>query len=415
MIQEFFSTFVAMLNEMSPYLLLGFFIAGVLHAFVPSRVYSRHLSAPTLGSVFKAAAFGVPLPLCSCGVIPTAMSLRNEGASEGSTVAFLIATPQTGVDSIAATYSLLGLPFAILRPVAALVTSVFGGMITNKFGVEKVGATADVENCNGECAAKRELPKGFFQKMKETVRYGFFTMMQDIGKWLVIGLLLAAAITMFIPDDFFTSYVSNPFLEMLIMLAIAVPMYTCATGSIPVAVALMMKGLSPGAALVLLMAGPATNIASIFVVYKVLGFRTTATYIASIVMGAMVFGLIIDYVLPSEWFDVTSVGKICCNHTMSTGLSIASVALSAMLLFALYKRYFHKQINKNGNMKLFKVTGMACNHCRNNVINNISTLDGVESVDVDLEKGVAAVKGNVPDDVVIKKVESLGYGCTKIS
>ena len=255
---DYVNAFVSMLNGMSPYLLLGFFIAGLLHAFVPSSIYSRYLAGTGLRSVATAAAFGIPLPLCSCGVLPTAVALRRSGASRAASTAFLIATPQTGVDSIAATYSMMGLPFAILRPVAALVTSLIGGLAVGHW--ERKGALGDVhEEANYEFS---ELPKGLWNKTVETFKYGFFDMMQSIGRWLLIGLVVATLITVLLPDDFFSTYARWPLLNMFIIVLVAVPMYVCATGSIPIAAALMLKGMSPGCALVLLMAGPAHRLSA---------------------------------------------------------------------------------------------------------------------------------------------------------
>ena len=265
-----------LINEMSPYLLLGFLVAGLLHAFVPGSLYSRYLSGANLRSVLLAALFGIPLPLCSCGVIPTAMSLRKEGASKGATTSFLIATPQTGVDSILATYSILGLPFAILRPIAALVTSVFGGVLVNaadKAPSTPVDDSAAVCDNEGTCAPTTPTYTGFVDRLKTALRYGFVDMVQDIGKWLVIGLVVAGLITLFVPNDFFVRFADRPLLAYVVVLLIAIPMYVCATGSIPVAAALMLKGLSPGAALVFLMAGPASNMASILVIRRVMGQR----------------------------------------------------------------------------------------------------------------------------------------------
>ena len=252
---------VRLLNEMSPYLLLGFFLAGLMHAFIPAGCYTQHLSRPSFASVWKAALFGIPLPLCSCGVIPTAMSLHKEGASKGAVTAFLIATPQTGVDSIFATFSLMGLPFAIVRPVAALLTSVMGGFWVN-VGERK---TTDTANRVQEKSTDAS-PRSFAARMKTALNYAFVEMMEDIGKWLVIGMVVAGLITVFVPDSLFDAFRDNTVASMLLVLVISVPMYLCATGSIPIAVALMMKGLTPGAALVLLMAGPACNMASMLVV-----------------------------------------------------------------------------------------------------------------------------------------------------
>ena len=309
-----------LVNEMSPYLLLGFFVAGLLHVFVPGSLYSRYLSGADLRSVLLAALFGIPLPLCSCGVIPTAMSLRKEGASKGATTSFLIATPQTGVDSIFATYSVLGLPFAILRPIAALVTSVFGGLLVNAADKDrkKIPQTADTDCADGEVCARREPAyTGFVDRMKGALRYGFVDMVQDIGKWLVIGLVVAGLITLFVPDDFFVRFADRPLLAYVVVLLIAIPMYVCATGSIPVAAALMLKGLSPGAALVFLMAGPASNMASILVIRRVMGQRTLWIYLLSLTVGAIVFGLGVDFLLPRELFtSLLSPTDACCH--MST-------------------------------------------------------------------------------------------------
>ena len=283
---EYITPFLYLLNTMAPYLLLGFLLAGVIHAYVPRRLYARYLSQPDFRSVALAALFGVPLPLCSCGVIPTAMSLRREGASKGAVTSFLIATPQTGVDSIVATYSVLGLPFAVIRPVVALVTALAGGWTVNRLTRSETDGILP--------AAEGGEVRRSGSRFVEALRYGFVDMIQDIGRWLVLGLLVAGLITILVPDNFFASFADKPLLNMAVVLLFSIPMYLCATGSIPIAAALMLKGLSPGAALVLLMAGPATNTASILVIGKVLGRRTLAAYLGAIVAGAVGFGLAIE-------------------------------------------------------------------------------------------------------------------------
>jgi len=413
-----------LINEMSPYLLLGFGFAGLLHAFVPSQVYHRYLSKNDFRSVLWAAMIGVPLPLCSCGVIPTAMSLRKEGASKGATTSFLIATPQTGVDSILATASLLGIPFAIIRPIAALVTALFGGQLVNI-------ATRNEKSEDSEVIEKAsdKRPKGFWNKIKEAFKYGYFEMMQDIGKWLMIGLVVAGLITVFVPDDFFLYFNDKPLLTMLMVLAVSVPMYVCATGSIPIAAALMLKGISPGAALVLLMAGPACNMASIMVIRKVLEKKTMWVYLFSIILGAITFGLIIDLVLPTEWFTSSIVAtKESCHEAPAVFNVICSVVLGILLIFALIMRRHHhcdcgcddhddhceceSHSHENHtvmNKKQFKVDGMMCNHCRANVEKGLKALEGVENVEVDLASGMAVVEGDVSDEEVVKTIEGLGY------
>lgn len=424
-----------LINEMSPYLLLGFFLAGLMHAFVPNQIYSKYLAGNSFSSVLYAALFGVPLPLCSCGVIPTAMSLRREGASKGAAVSFLIATPQTGVDSIIATYSLLGLPFALIRPVVALLTSLFGGQLVNVLG-DKEEATSI-----SAVQARTQENKSFWERIKEALHYSFVDMMQDIGKWLIMGLIVAGLITILVPDSFFALFKDNSLLSMLIVLACAIPMYLCATGSIPIAVALMLKGLSPGTALVLLMAGPACNVASILVINKVLGKRTLILYLTAIIGGAILFGLGIDYLLPREWFtgSLTAMMDDCC-HTTPEYFNIGCTILMFLLLLNAFGRKFflkeecscgchdehchchdeechchdehchcHDEECEDDITVEFLVSGMNCNHCRSSVENAILSVPGVETATVSLEKENAIVHGEFQVDEIIKAVESIGF------
>lgn len=409
-----------LVNEMSPYLLLGFFVAGLLHVFVPGSLYSRYLSGADLRSVLLAALFGIPLPLCSCGVIPTAMSLRKEGASKGATTSFLIATPQTGVDSIFATYSILGLPFAILRPIAALVTSVFGGLLVNAADKdrEKTPQTADTDCADGEVCARREPAyTGFVDRMKGALRYGFVDMVQDIGKWLVIGLVVAGLITLFVPDDFFVRFADRPLLAYVVVLLIAIPMYVCATGSIPVAAALMLKGLSPGAALVFLMAGPASNMASILVIRRVMGQRTLWIYLLSLMVGAIVFGLGVDFLLPRELFtSLLSPTDACCHMSTPWWQWASTVVMGALLLYALViapllHRAPHKHAPAENTTKIrrFVVEGMTCHHCCAHVEKALQSVPGVAHAEVSLERGEALVEGDATDDALMQAVADIGY------
>ena len=407
---DYVNAFVSMLNSMSPYLLLGFLIAGVLHAFVPSAIYSRYLAGTGLRSVVTAAAFGIPLPLCSCGVLPTAVALRRSGASRAASTSFLIATPQTGVDSIAATYSMMGLPFAILRPVAALVTSLIGGLAVGHW--ERKGALDDVQDhANYEFS---ELPKGLWNKVLETLKYGFFDMMQSIGRWLLLGLVIATLITVLLPDNFFSTYARWPLLNMFIIVAVAVPMYVCATGSIPIAAALMLKGMSPGCALVLLMAGPAANVASMFVVNNAFGRKATIVYLLSIIGGAMGFGVIVDYWPGLRELFVNALPSHVMHHHMdvswfNTACSIFLLGMIVVALNAKYWKSYQIKRNKTNTMKEFKVKGMMCPHCKANVEKGLAALPGVEKVTVDLAKGTALVEGSVPDQLIIDCIEDLGY------
>ena len=405
-----------LINSMAPDLLLGFLLAGLMHAFVPANLYRRYLGGDSFRSVLNAALLGIPLPLCSCGVIPTAMSLRKEGASKGATVSFLISTPQTGVDSMIATYSLMGMPFALLRPWVAMMTALMGGSLVNWLD-DKGNETA---GCTSSSSVKEIGQLTFAQKIKSALHYAFVEMMQDIGKWLMVGLVIAGLITVFVPDSFFAIFADKPLLSMLLVLAFAVPMYLCATGSIPIAVALMMKGLSPGTALVLLMAGPAVNAASMLVISKVMGRKTLMLYLLSIVSGAIGFGLGIDYLLPREWF-VTPLAEM--HHCHENGVSWFNlgcfVLLAVLLLNAFVQRYRKPQAcdchghcacdSSSDTPWMFTVKGMSCNHCKNNVEKAILQIEGVERVEIDLVSGQTAVYGKADKDALKKAVESIGF------
>lgn len=404
-----------LINGMAPYLLLGFFLAGVMHAFVPQTLYRRYLGGHSFRAVLNAALLGIPLPLCSCGVIPTAMSLRKEGASKGATVSFLISTPQTGVDSIIATYSLMGLPFALIRPLVALVTSLLGGCLVNKLDDKE---SPEVQQ-GASSVAEDVAQKSFVQRMKSAFRYAFVEMMQDIGRWLLLGLVVAGLITVFVPDSFFALFADKPLLSMLLVLAFAVPMYLCATGSIPIAVTLILKGLSPGTALVLLMAGPAVNVASMLVISKVMGKKTLALYLLSIVSGAIFFGLGIDYLLPREWF-ATPLAYIhdCHEHGMSWFNLGCFVALLLLLANAFILRYRKPQAcgchgscacHDEEAVWMVTVKGMSCNHCKANVEKAILKVEGVERVDINLSDGQTVIYGTFDKDNVRKSVEAIGF------
>lgn len=396
-----------MLNEMSPYILLGFLIAGALHAFVSPRLMSKHLSGTGAGAVVKAALLGIPLPLCSCGVLPTAVALRRNGASRAASSSFLIATPQTGVDSIAATYSLLGPAFAVIRPVAALVTSFMGGMAVG------VAERSDYpEEMASECQVEAIEKKSFLQKLWEMIRYGFFDMVRSIGKWLILGLVIASLITLFVPEDFFVMLSSRPLLAMIAMVVVAVPMYVCATGSIPIALSLMLKGLSPGAAFVLLMAGPAANFASVTVISRTMGKRCAAVYLGSIVVSAIAFGLVIDYLLPAQWFMgyVSQMHGACHVGDVSIFNLVCSSLLAILLIVAMIANYMPKYKKQPETMnKEYKIKGMSCAHCKATVEKNLSKLPGVTAVSVDLSRGVALVEGEHDEKSAIEMISSLGF------
>ena len=402
---ELLNSLLFMLNAMSPYILTGFLIAGVMHAFIPQRTFARHLSGSGPKSAVKAALIGIPLPLCSCGVLPAAVAMRRNGASRAASTSFLISTPQTGVDSIAATWSLLGPAFAVIRPVAALTTAVLGGM-----AVGRTEKGQENEACGRAAAEPASAPKSFVGKCLDALRYGFVDLVGGIGGWLVAGLLVAALITVYVPDDLFAAFGGRPLLSMLVVLLVAIPMYVCATGSIPIAMSLILKGLSPGTAFVLLMAGPAANFASFTLIAREMGRKAAAVYLASIVVGAVAFGLAIDYLLPAAWFGRISAQAGACHDAGAGPFSyLCSALLVGLLLAAFVKRRVGRRTGRTATTREYRIEGMRCAHCRATVEQHIGAVKGVERVRVDLSTGIAAVEGRHGAAAVVAAVRSAGF------
>ncbi|MBN1117089.1 MAG: permease [Bacteroidales bacterium] len=411
-ILSYYNELVALLLDMAPWLVLGFFIAGLLHVFLPDGRINKLLGKSNMKSVIKAALIGIPLPLCSCGVIPTGVSIHKNGASKGAAISFLISTPQTGVDSIMVTYSLLGIPFAIVRPIVALITGVFGGFFTNQVSKNEIQLDEKVNTLSSTGKKEKKNP------VVELFRYAFVDFLEDIAKWFIIGLLIAALIAMLVPDDFFASYIKNDFVGMLIILVASIPVYVCATSSVPIAAVLMLKGISPGAALVFLMAGPATNAATISVIGNSMGRKTLTVYLVTLIAGALLSGLFIDYFLPRDWF-ISALSEHNHNHgLLPKWVHVASGLLMVFLLINIYIRKFLRKFKskKNietqidmGDIKVF-VRGMNCNHCKMSVETNLSKLDGINGVEVDLEREQVTLSGdNIDLNKVKTTVESIGY------
>ena len=294
--------FWATVAEMSPYLLFGFFVAGILSVLVSQRLVERHLGGRGIWPLLKASLFGVPLPLCSCGVIPVSMSLHKHGASRGSTISFLLSTPQTGVDSIFVTLSLLGPVFAVFRPLAAFITGITGGTLVDLFTRSSENDSQVPPKCTDECCDTT----GTGLKITRGLKYGFVTLPRDIGKAMLVGLLIAAVISALVPDGYFAEKLGTGIFAMVVMIFLGIPVYVCATASVPVAAALILKGLTPGAALVFLMTGPATNAASFITIWKVLGKVTAITYLATVAGCALLGGVLLDYIASGFDFEIAA-------------------------------------------------------------------------------------------------------------
>jgi len=317
--------------EMSPYLLFGFFAAGVLSVLISQKLVERHLGGGGIWPLVKASIFGVPLPLCSCSVIPVSMSLHKHGAGKGSTISFLLSTPQTGVDSIFVTLSLLGPVFAVFRPLIAFITGIIGGTLVNLFTRNTEGKSPLQAKCSDSCCDDTKNNN----RIARALKYGFVTLPRDIGKAMLVGLVIAALISTVVPDDFFAEKLGTGIFAMVVMMFLGIPVYVCATASVPVAAAMILKGLTPGAALVFLMTGPATNAASLAIIWKVLGRKTAITYLATVAGCALSSGILLDYIASSFDFEVvTRPGWMLPSIVKN----ISAIILLGILAFAAFRR-----------------------------------------------------------------------------
>jgi uncharacterized protein len=292
-----------LLMEASVYVLFGMVVAGLMKMFLSPGTVARHLGQGKVLPVLKAALLGVPMPLCSCGVLPAAAAIKRQGANNGAMTAFLISTPETGVDSIAISYALLDPLLTIARPLAAVVTAVVAGVLENVVGKSSTGvgqpdlscpvdACCSGEDCEPEDHARHHT---LLEKLQAGMKYAFGELWADLAGWFLIGVLLSGVIGAAVPANALAQYLGGGMTSMLIMLVIGVPLYICASASTPIAAALIMKGVSPGAALVFLLTGPATNATTLTVLFGMLGKRAAAIYLATIAVMAVAFGLAVDW------------------------------------------------------------------------------------------------------------------------
>lgn len=363
MIVFFLEALLELSNAMAPYILFGLFFAGILHELVPDTLVTKHLGSETIGSVIKSTLFGIPLPVCSCGVIPLASSIKKSGASKGATLSFLISTPITGVDSILATYGMFGWAFTLYRAVTSMVIAMVAGILTNLFDKEvplhekphqstftilnmppqqtqSFTPTVQERSCCSSEGCCESVDENSKFSLSKAIKYAFITLLGDIAKPLMIGLLLGALITVLIPEDLSILLLDHAWLSYLIAISIAVPMYVCATASLPIAAALMLSGVSAGAAFVFLSAGPATNTVTIGVVKKMLGSKALFIYLGSIIIGSIIFGLGLDYI-----FSISDINPAALVHMDEEGGWIAlssSVILWAFMLYFIGRSYFKK-------------------------------------------------------------------------
>jgi HflK protein len=355
-------------KQASIFLLLGFLVAGLLAVLVPEKVLARLFRSGKVKSVVWASTIGAPLPLCSCGVVPAALGLRRQGATPGATVAFLIATPETGADSISLTYALMDPITTVARPVAAVSTAVTAGICANLFGgrresehtelqahpsggVIEPHSTHSHEFGSQHSHTHDHLPQGLEeasasaasvatrigQALKRIYYYAFHQLLDDIGHWIVLGIVLSAIVAAAVPPLFFEKYLSNELGSMLVMLLIGIPIYVCASEATPVAAALVMKGLSPGAALVFLLAGPATNIGSMVLLLRALGARVMAIYLGAIVVVALLAGFALNWIYRAWGLDPRATFG-AATAFLPEWLKVASALLLMALLVLSIRR-----------------------------------------------------------------------------
>ena len=384
---------------LAPWMLVGTAIAGLIHVLLPAGFLERAMRGRS--GVVKAVLIGVPLPLCSCGVIPAGIGLRKNGASRGSTVGFLISTPQTGVDSILVAASFLGWPFALFKIGAAAITGVIGGWMTDIIEPEK-----HEEIQQPDRATTRRGVRDFYEHGKE--------ILQSIWLWLIAGVFVSAAITQFVPPSTFE--VINEYgllLSLCLVLLISTPLYVCATASVPIAWALVSSGMPVSVALVFLMAGPATNIATISALLGKFGWRTTGVYLLTIVIGSMAFAFLFEWIIPSNIANL-SHGHDHLAHEVRWWEQVSAVLLSLIFVGfaaeALWAKFF-KNVPEfaQDEGKQLTVDGMHCENCANAIQRAIGQLENVESVHVDLKNDLVQVMGDCDLKEIKETIGNAGY------
>lgn len=400
------------LCQLAPWLLLGMLLSGLMSVLLPAGFVKQKFHG--FEGVVKAVLLGVPLPLCSCGVVPAGIGLKNQGASNGASIGFLISTPQTGVDSILVSASFFGWPFAIFKMVTAAITGVVGGWLTDKFEIdsERTPAINEVDSSESSFRDVQELEdsvaeSGALVKMWEQS----IEIFRSIWGWLIIGVLISAVIETYIPGSWFLWIGSSGLLpSMLLVLVVSTPLYVCATASVPIAAALVASGLPPAAALVFLMAGPATNVTTMGAIYGRFGWKTVAVYLATIILGSMLFAWMFDWLLTA---DVAIDVDHAHEHQNWWSVASALILLAMILSFTVrdVSRWWRTRKMKSSEVPRIEIAilGMTCGGCVDRIESAIKKSRGVESVSVELKSGLATIVGQPNPDEIKRVIRSLGF------
>ena len=327
------------LLELAPWLLLGSLFAGILHVLIPPGTIKKYLGQPGPGGLIKAALAGVPMPLCSCGVIPAGIGLYKQGASRGASVSFLVATPQTAVDSTLVSYSFFGWPFALFKLISSFFTGIFAGWMSEKLGgADAPHPTREVAATNGKEEWKKRYP-GWRAKVQGIWAFGVIDLLRMIYGWVVLGVVISAALTTFIPTNYFADMpLATGFTGLVMALLISLPMYACSTASVPIAAGLVHAGLPAGAALVYLVAGPATNVATIGAIYRVFGGKVIAIYLGVIISSSLLCGALFDSVVSMTAMRIHDHGA----HAHDQPVAV----VSAIFLMALFVYFAGQDVKK---------------------------------------------------------------------
>jgi uncharacterized membrane protein YraQ (UPF0718 family)/copper chaperone CopZ len=387
-----------LLLVVSPWLLLGFIIAGIIHSFIGEEFIRNHLGGSGFISVLKSTLFGIPLPICSCGVIPVAAGLRKDGASRASTMAFLVSTPTTGVDSLFVTYAFLGVLYMIARPLAALIAGLFIGILV--YSSEKETPVQITEH-----GFHSHVPLS--DRIKKAFSYGFRTLPEDIGKSLLFGIIAGGLLTAIIPRDIASGYLSNPLIAYPLVLAIALPLYVCAIGAVPIAAALLLKGLIPGAALTFMIAGPATNTVTLAFVGQKLGKKILILYLTAIIGIAIVFGIVFDIIVSGS----TVSHMLSPGEKMPLIIQLPSVLL---ILTILLWTFIHQKTDDVRMDYSFYVPNMSCKHCAMTIEQVVKQVSGVKRVKILPDKKMVKIDGTVDEKVIKNQIENAGYEVKRI-
>ena len=399
------------LCQLAPWLLLGMLLSGVLHVFLPAGYVRRKFHG--FAGVAKAVLLGVPLPLCSCGVVPAGIGLKNQGASNGAAVGFLISTPQTGVDSVLVAASFFGWPFAIFKMLAAVVTGLIGGWCTELIQADSEGQSNHEAHAHSH-AVDESLPawRRVWEHAIEIVR--------SIWGWLMIGVVVSALIELLVPNSVLVSIGDWGLIpSMFVVLLFSTPLYVCATASVPIAAVLVSKGLPAGAALVFLMAGPATNVTTIGAIYGRFGWKTLTVYLVTIIFGSIALAWMFEWLLTST--VSTGAGHVH-DHRNWWSIASAAILLAMIASFAWKdtKRWLRgRQFKANqesgelasGSQQQLKlgVQGMTCGGCVDKLETALKKTPGVDSVYVDLKNEVATIGGQPNLSEIKQLIDRLGF------